>query len=288
MRTLVRVCLACVRVVWSALGQYFRARAPEAAGSIGFYAVFSLFPVFLILVAIGGTVLARYFSQEQILDAIVNLLPVSRDFVGGQVPAMLAASGAVTAIGAVGLVWSATSVFAILVRNLNRAWPGAVPQNAIKARLIALVLLGGLVGLALLFLLVKALPAVESDWGWLAQFTVRLSRFVRAASRIVLLGFIFGTLTLLYRWVPSTFVRWIEAAVGAAVATSAFAAATSAFTWFLESGYARYNVVYGSLGALLALLTWIYILGAVVLFGAHLGAALANETRGREQSGGAS
>jgi membrane protein len=280
-----RICRGCARVVWSALRQYFRARAPEAAGSIGFYAVFSLFPVFLILVAIGSTVLARYFSQEQILDAIVNLLPVSRDFVGGQVPAMLAASGAVTAIGAVGLVWSATSVFAILVRNLNRAWPGAVPQNAIKARLIALILLGGLVGLALLFLLVKTLPAVESDWAWLAQFTARLSLFVRAASRVLLLGFILGTLTLLYRWVPSTRVRWSEAGVGAAVATAAFAVATSAFTWYLESGYARFNIVYGSLGALLALLTWIYILGAVVLFGAHLGAALANETRGASEGG---
>jgi membrane protein len=268
--------------------RYFRARAPEAAGSIGFYAIFSLFPVLLILVAVASTILANYFSQEQILNAIVNQMPVSRDFVGGQMPVVLAASGAVSVIGAVGLVWSATSVFTILVRNLNRAWPGAVPRNAFKARLIALVLLGGLVGLALLFLLVKALPAVESDWAWLAQFTEHVSRFVRATSRIVLLGFIFGTLTLLYRWVPSTRVRWIEAAVGAAVATATFGGATSAFTWYLESGYARYNVVYGSLGALIALLTWVYILSAVVLFGAHLGAALAMETRDRSAGGGGS
>jgi len=288
MRALIRFFRACARVVWSAVRRYFRARAPEAAGSIGFYAIFSLFPVLLILVAIGSGILARFFSQEQILDAIVNLLPVSRDFVGGQVPVVLAARGAVSAIGAVGLVWSATSAFAILVSNLNRAWPGAVPRNAIKARLIALVLLGGLVGLALLFLLIKALPAVESDWAWLAQFTAGVSRFIRATSRFVLLGFILGTLTLLYRWVPSTRVRWIEAGVGAAAATLAFAGATSAFTWYLESGYARYSVVYGSLGALLALLTWVYILSAVVLFGAHLGSALASETRAHRAEGGPS
>jgi membrane protein len=286
MRGLGRFIRAFARVVWSALRQYLRARGPEAAGSIGFYAVFSLFPVLLILVAIGSTILARFFSQEQILDAIVNLLPVSRDFVGGQVPVVLAARGAVSAIGVVGLVWSATSVFTILVRNLNRAWPGAAPRNAVKARLIALVLLAGLVGLALLFLALKALPAVESDWAWVAQFTERLSRFVRATSRVLLIGFIFGTLTLLYQWVPSARVRWTEAGAGAAVATAAFAVATSAFTWYLESGYARYNVVYGALGALIALLTWIYILGAVVLFGAHLGAALAKETRGGADGGG--
>ncbi len=288
MRGPVRACRRCARVVWAAVQQFFRARAPEAAGSIGFYAIFSIFPLLLILVAVGSSILARFFSQEQILNAIVNLIPISRDFVGTQVPVVLAASGAVSAISAAGLVWSATSVFAVLVRNLNRAWPGAVPQNALKARLIALVLLGGLVGLAVLFLLVRALPAVESDWAWLAQFTARVSSFVRATSRIGLLVFIFGTLTLLYRWVPSTRVRWIEAGVGALVATATFAGATSAFTWYLESGYARYSVVYGPLGALLALLTWIYILSAVVLFGAHLGAALANELRGHGVAGGGS
>jgi membrane protein len=274
-------------VIVLAVREFFGARAPEAAGSIGFYAVFSLFPVLLILVAVGSSILARFFSQEQILNAIVGLIPVSREFVGGQMPAVLAASGAVSVIGAVGLVWSATSVFTILVRNLNRAWPAAAPRNAVKARLIALVLLAGLVGLALLFLLVRALPAVESDWTWLAEITAGVSRFVRAASRFVLLGFIFGTLTLLYRWVPSTYVRWVEAGVGAALATVIFAAATSGFTWYLRSGYARYNVVYGSVGALLALLSWVYILGAVVLFGAHLGAALAAETRGAAAEGGA-
>jgi membrane protein len=288
MRGLARVCRGCVRVVALAVREFFGARAPEAAGSIGFYAVFSLFPVLLILVAVGSSILARFFSQEQILNAIVGLIPVSREFVGGQMPAVLAASGAVSAIGVVGLLWSAMSVFTILVRNLNRAWPAAPPRNAVKARLIALVLLAGLVGLALLFLVVKALPAVESDWAWLAHLTAGVSRLVRAASRIVLLGFIFGTLTLLYRWVPSTYVRWIEAGVGAALATVIFAAATSGFTWYLESGYARYNVVYGSVGALLALLSWVYILGAVVLFGAHLGAALAAETRGGAKGGGPS
>jgi membrane protein len=286
MRKLTAFIGACLRVVSGALRSYFGARAPEAAGSIGFYAVFSLFPLLLILIAVGGSLLARFFSQEQILNAIVNQLPVSRGFVGGQMSAVLAAGGAVTVVGAVGLVWSATSVFAILVRNLNRAWPGAVPSNVFKARLIALALLAGLVGLALLFLALKALPAAESDLAWVSQFTVRLSDLVRATSRFVLVGFIFGALTLLYRWVPSTSVRWVEAAFGALVATAAFVGVTSAFTWYLESGYARYSLVYGPLGALLALLTWIYVVGAVVLFGAHLGSALAGVTRGGGTAGG--
>jgi len=51
-------------------------------------------------------------------------------------------------------------------------------------------------------------------------------------------------------------------------------AATSAFSWFLSSGLSRYNLVYGSLGALISFMTWIYIINLIVLFGAHLSAAI--------------
>jgi len=280
MARLTRAWLAPVRVMVSAVRHLFKERAPEAAGSVGFFAVFSLFPLLLILVAVGSTILARFFTQEQILAAIVRLLPVSRELVSHNMLVVLGARGAVGAIGAIGLTWSATSAFAVLVRNLNRAWPGARLQSAFRARLNALVLLGALVGLALLFLFLKAIPAVESDWEWFSRVTREFSRLFRAGSRLILLAFILGGLTLLYRWVPSTRVRWLEAGLGALAATAAFAAATSAFTWYLNSGLARYNLVYGSLGTLLALLSWIYIVSLVVLFGAHLGAAVAREMRG--------
>ena len=57
-----------------------------------------------------------------------------------------------------------------------------------------------------------------------------------------------------------------------------------AFTFFIRSGLARYNVVYGSLGALVALLSWVYMIAAIILFGAHLAASIAGSA-GREDAG---
>jgi membrane protein len=74
-------------------------------------------------------------------------------------------------------------------------------------------------------------------------------------------------------------VLWREALAGAAASSLGLWAATTLFTRFLASGLARYNVVYGSLGALLALLSWIYVASLIVLGGAHLGAAIAANTR---------
>ena len=59
------------------------------------------------------------------------------------------------------------------------------------------------------------------------------------------------------------------------MATLAGEIATNGFTWYLSSGIVQYELVYGSLGAIVALMLWIYIGALIILFGAHLGAAIA-------------
>ena len=83
----------------------------------------------------------------------------------------------------------------------------------------------------------------------------------------------------LYRWVPNTTVGWSEAAWGAGFATLTWEAAKRGFSWYVRSDLVRYRLVYGSLGAVVALLLWIYLSSWVLLFGAHLSAAIARSRR---------
>ncbi|MEE8390351.1 MAG: YihY/virulence factor BrkB family protein, partial [Anaerolineae bacterium] len=86
--------------------------------------------------------------------------------------------------------------------------------------------------------------------------------------------FVFFALLGLYRWVPNTKVKWSEAFWGALVAVPAGEIATNGFSWYLSSGIVQYELVYGSLGTVVALMLWIYIGAVIVLFGAHLTAAV--------------
>jgi membrane protein len=61
---------------------------------------------------------------------------------------------------------------------------------------------------------------------------------------------------------------------GALTASLGWKAATAGFTWYLRSGFGRYQVVYGSLGAIVALLFLLFIVAIITLFGAHLSAAI--------------
>jgi membrane protein len=84
---------------------------------------------------------------------------------------------------------------------------------------------------------------------------------------------VFLALLGLYRWVPNTQVRWTEAFWGALIATPAGEIVTNGFAWYLSTGLARFELVYGSLGTVVVLMLWIYIDALVVLFGAHISAA---------------
>jgi membrane protein len=275
-----------VRVVSTAARTALERRAPEAAASVGFFAVFSFFPVLLIMVAVSGFVLSDTQTQEQVLSSVLRFLPVSRELVSANMRTVLTSRGAVGFLGAAGLMWSATSAFTVFVSNLNRAWHGAVPRGAIKSRLIALALLGSLTGLAVLYLAAGATGGLEGGWAWVSRTLTGAERPVPHGWRSLFVVPIFAMLLCLYRFVPAYRVRWRDAAAGALAATVAFAVATGAFTWYLDSGLARYNIVYGSLGALVALLAWIYILSLVALLGGHLCAAIDSVRRWRVAEGG--
>jgi membrane protein len=268
------------RIVGTSFQGFFAERCPEAAAGIGFYAVFALFPFLLLLVAASSFLLESPDTQERVLSAVLRFLPVSGEIVTENMRNLVGSRATAGVVSAVGLLWAATGVFTTVVRNVDRAWRGELTRNVLLSRLVALVIVFGLVGLAALLLLARSFICIPTGWSLPGPLQETVAIACRLPSRAAISGFIFLTLTLLYRLVPGTRVRWREAALGGAVGILAFRLVTAGFTWYLDSGLARYNVVYGSLGALVALLSWIYIVAAIVLYGAHLSAATAAHTRG--------
>jgi membrane protein len=69
------------------------------------------------------------------------------------------------------------------------------------------------------------------------------------------------------------------------VATIGWELVKAAFAWYLSSGLARHHLVYGSLGAVVALMLWIYLSSLIILFGAHIGAAIGQRRQAGENRG---
>ncbi len=258
-------------------------RGPEAAAGVAFFALFSLFPLLLLLVAIASLFADDQTARQQILDTITEFVPAgSSELIVENFRSIIRARGAVGLIGSVTLIWAASGAFNLLTRNLSRAWPEKPVRNIIKARLVAFGIVTGLFLLLALIYTVHAAIGVLSNLELPLRISFYVTALIEMATNIVLYFLTFIILTLIYRWVPRGEVHLAEAISGAFPAFVAAEMATAAFGWYLESGFARYNLVYGSLGALVAFMFWMYIMNNIILFGAHIAAAVGHQRRPQE------
>lgn len=268
-------------IMRNAVQRFSDARAPEAAASMAYYAVFSLFPLLLVLVGVGSFFLKSEQAYRKVVEFAAEAFPISRDLIERNIQRVLELRGPVGIVGLMGSLWSATGLFTTLAHNINRAWPRAESRGFLKRRLVALGMVGSLAGLLALSLVstvvINLLPGLGLPlWGSASIYKTQLWMAFSALIRWMFKFFMF---LALYRWVPNTEVKWSEAIWGALVAAFAWEITTSAFAWYLRSGLARYELVYGSLGAVVALMFWIYLTSLITLFGTYISAAIAQRSR---------
>jgi len=268
-------------IIRDAIDGFAQAKGSEAAASMAYYTLFSLFPLLLALVAAGSFLLDRQQVFQEVVDLVSNAFPISQNLIEENLRQVLRLRGAVGLIGLVVAIWSASGVFAILTRNINRAWTDAEPRGFLGSRLVALGMVGSLTVLLVISLLLStslnvlagsqiALVNLQSLYG---------TAIWTALSDVIPWLFIFFLFLALYRWVPNEEVPWKAALTAALVVALAWEVAANAFAWYVSSGLATYQIVYGSLGTVVALMFWIYLSSWIILFGAHLGAAVTRHAK---------
>jgi membrane protein len=258
---------------------FTNARGAEAAASITYYILFSIFPLLLSVIAIGSIFLEDWQVRNQVVQFIQAVIPVASDMITQNVEEVLEARGTFGIIGIASLIWSASAAFMSLFRNINRAWVRAAPLNALLARFVGIVVIFALVVLIAVIRVASAAANLLPTFGIEPTAEFYDSLLWLLISGLVPLALTFLIFLSLYRWIPNTKVRWSEALWGALVAAVGWELTTNLFTYFLSEGILQYKVVYGSLGTMIALLFWIYLNCTIILLGAHLSAAIARNKR---------
>lgn len=272
-----------VGIFRGALDGFNEANAAHVAAALAYYTIFSLFPLLLALIAVASFFLEGEQVKQQVVSSVMQVVPISRDLIRSNIDQVLERRGTVGVAGMVGLLWSGTGVFTVLLGHVNLAWDGAQERGFVERRLLGLGIgvLGILATVLLLSFLstpvLNVLPRLEFRLG------DRVAIFDRPLWTLISSGipvlFTFLTFLALYRWAPKTHVRWAEALWPALLVAFAWEVAKRVFAWYVSSDLVQYRLVYGSLGAVVALLLWIYVSGTLVLFGAHLSAAIARSRR---------
>jgi membrane protein len=266
-----------------AIQSFMAANGGEGAASIAYYALFSLFPLLVFLVSIGGAFLESKSIQQQVLAFAGEVFPSSRELVAKNIQQILELRSTAGVVAIIGLLWSATSVFTVLARHINRAWHTAEVRNFLQGRLIALAMVGSLIILLFLSLLSSTILSIlnrfQINLPFLGGAAIYQTSIWTLLSRLLPWLVNFALFTALYWWVPNTKVKWSAAVWGALVTAFAWEILKAGFGWYLKSGLSHFDIAYGSLATVIILLMWIYLSSLVVLFGAHLSAVIARHSK---------
>jgi membrane protein len=252
---------------------------------MAYYAMFSLFPLLLALIA-GATFvlkLERASVRAQALELIGEAIPVSSELIERNLSQVLEARGTIGLIGVAGALWAGSGVFTILSTHINQAWPESKPRGFIQKRLVAFGMVGTLGTLLVLSVVgstvLNLLPEFQLPVFDRSVYETFLWQVLSKAVPWLLIWLLFAGL---YRWVPNVDVSWRTALWSGIVAALFWELAAAGFAFYVRSGLARYEVVYGSLGTVVALMFWVYLGSWIAIFGAHLGAALAHHLQDGE------
>lgn len=260
-------------VLRDALSTFAAARAAQAAASLGYYALFSLFPLLLFLIIVGSYFIDSSRVYFNVIHAVEQVIPASPQLIEENLQHVLEQRESVGILVLITLIWSASSVFINLAHNINLAWAEAPARNILDRYLVGLGMVGVLSALLLMAIAldwtVHFLPLVNrlgssSAWDRLWPLLSELASWI-----IVFLMFM-----ALYLWIPTVPISRRAAYWAALVASTGWKIASTVFAGYLKSGLNRYQIVYGSLGAIIALLFLIYLISLITLFGAHLAAAI--------------
>ncbi len=251
-------------------------RGAEASASLSYYALFSLFPLLLVLISVSGYILKSQETYESIVQMVLMALPNSQVLIERNLQEILDRRGAIGLIGLIGAAWSASGFFNTLVRNINYPWKGIKPRNVIRTRLMALGMVGAVAILMVLSLASTTFVNVMRIWDALMIDGVPLNKTEVWHYLSFFVPWIFTFLMFfgLYNWLPNTKVAWRAAVWGALWSALAWEAAKRIFAFYVSSGLMRYEIIYGSLGTVLALMMWIYISCTITLLGANLTATI--------------
>lgn len=252
--------------VWSEASED---EATGRAAELAFYFLLAFFPLLIFLISILGFAPS---AQDRLVDYLTKAAPpeatgLLRDWVRDVASKT---TGSLLSFSLLGSLWAASSGMEALMRTLNIAYEVEEGRPWWKSRLVAIGLVLALavfvIGGALLIVNGDALAAALAGWFGLGEVFAAIWPYVDYLIGLALLMVGMGAI---YYLAPNAEQRWRWITPGAVFAVVAAVIASFLFSTYLR--YARsYSAVYGSLGAVIVLMLWFYILGLAIFLGGEV------------------
>ncbi len=257
-----------IRLVGRALAAAFAPESQLVASSIGYYTLFSLFPLILFVFALAAKWLDPILTEARIIAELEFVAPGLESLLGENLQNLTDARGPVTGVAAIMLIWSASNVFNVITRTMDRIWGADINhrRSVWRHRTLAIIMVLTVTTVLLLASTVEGTILTILN-NLVPEALQGIGPFTDGFWAIFLNVILFA---LLYYFIPHVTINWREVLPGAILAGVFWQLAKVLFLYFVSVYLSRSNLIYGSVGAIIAFLTWTYFSAIILLFGAYL------------------
>ena len=246
--------------------RYFSDNITQSAAELSYFLLFSIFPLVIVL----NSLLSAFHVSVRGLSPVLELMPQTLQALITQyfeyVASIPAASPMI--IGTTLTLYFVSRVIRSLMRTVNRIFRvevrrGPVQEFALSV-LFALGFLASMIGCLLAVVIGRTLLWLLPEW--LPFFSYDLAGKIYDTGYPLMISFIFLFLLLFNRVVPNVRLKWREAAPGALFSLTLWLLISLIFSFYVDN-LGNYSVLYGSLGAIIVLMLWLYLTSIVILLG---------------------
>lgn len=248
--------------------RYFADGVSKSAAELAYFMLFSFFPLVMFL----SSVIAMLPIPEDVLNLLTRIMPEDvRNIIQAYLEYLSTVPSLSPLIIGGGLtLYFLTRSVSSLMRTMGRIYHPPLRSHGIYQTLMAFILTAGflisvvlsfvllIVGNVVLRLLLNVLPLQEVP-----------TQLLHLARYGITIGFLFFFLLLLNYVVPGRGIRLRDAVPGALFSLVSWLVFSAFFSFYIDN-MSRYSVLYGSLGAMMVLMLWLYLTGIILLMGAQL------------------
>jgi membrane protein len=255
-------------------------RVSMVSASISYYLLLALVPAMTSFV-----LMYAWFSNPtgilRDISEIERFLPAeATQILKDQLTSLASKAPSTLGLSAIGTLlfslWSASKGSTSIIEAMNIIYDEEEKRGFVKRTAIAigLTFLGAILGLVAIVVVV-ALPAFTSAFNFGSTFET-LSNGV---GWVLLLAIFSFYLSCIYRFAPCRAKpKWKWVNMGSLIASVLWAATSLLFTWYASS-FGNFNKTYGSLGAIIVLMTWFYLSSFIILLGGEINSELEHQTK---------
>jgi membrane protein len=260
---------------WRGVKELYESEGLTHAASIAYYALLSLFPIFLLALFILNEMTSDAGERDTVVRFVFRYFPRQFDFISGQLDAFSRQPVRFGFWGVVTLVWASLGVFNAVTAAVNHAWVVERRRSFLGHRLVGflmmvsagLILMLGLVMASMVRLAETRLGEAFARSPWLDWLSGIIASYVATFLLI-------GCVALIFYFVPNTKVRFRDVWPGAILVGLLWRVAFQLFSWY-AADLATWNVIHGSIAAVVVFLLWIYVSAVILIYGVEMTASYA-------------